>query len=365
MKATCNVEKLKNAVTLADRMTGKNMTLPILNAILLIAEGKSIKIRSTNLNVGIELEIPATVEVEGMVVLKGDIVANVCGNISGATEVILTLENDNLMMKAAKATTIIKALPTDEFPTLPVVEGDHIEIKRSLLEDGIRSVYFAAAVTDIKPEIASIYLYSESGVLYMVATDSFRLAEKKIPIKGIPDISKILIPYKNINDVLRALEVCGDMVRIAYTRNQIAFSGNGVYFTSRLIDGGFPPYQLIIPKEETTSVVVMKQDLINTLKLSTIFADKFFQVVFTIDPQTKQLSIASKNSDVGSVSSTVDAVIKGEAIEVVCNLKYFLDVFQAISGDSVSLSFTTPQKPIVIKGVTDTNFLYLLMPTNR
>jgi DNA polymerase-3 subunit beta len=365
MKATCNIEKLKTAVTLADRMTGKNMTLPILNAILLIAEGNTIKIRSTNLNVGIELEIPATIDVEGSVVLKGDVVASVCNNISGANDVLLTLENDNLMMKATKATTIIKALPSDEFPTLPTVEGDHIEIKRAVLEEGIRSVFFASATTDIKPEIASIYLYSEGGVLHIVATDSFRLAEKKIAVKGLADISKILIPYKNINDVLRALEVCGETVRIAYTRNQIAFSGNGVYFTSRLIDGGFPPYQLIIPKEEMTSVVVMKQDLINTLKLSTIFTDKFFQVVFSIDPSQKQLTITSKNSDVGSVSSTVDAVIKGEAIEVVCNLKYFLDVFQAITGDSMSLSFTTAQKPIIIRSVTDTNFLYLLMPTNR
>jgi len=365
MKITCNVEKLKNAVTLADRMTGKNMTLPILNAILLVAEGNTLKIRATNLNVGIEIEIPATIDMEGSVVLKGDIMANVCNNITSSSDVVLTLDHDNVMIKSTKATTIIKALPSDEFPTLPIVEGEHIEIKKSVLEDGIRSVYFAAAITEIKPEIASIYLYSEGGVLHTVATDSFRLAEKKIPIKGFPDISKILIPFKNINDVLRTLEVCGDMVRIAYTRNQIAFSGNGVYFTSRLIDGGFPPYTLIIPKEEMTSVVVMKQDLVNTLKLSTIFADKFFQVVFTIDPSIKQLSITSKNSDVGSVTSTVDAVIKGEPIEVVCNLKYFLDVFQAIPGDSISLSFTTSQKPIVIRSVNDTTFLYLLMPTNR
>ncbi len=365
MKVTCNVEKLKNAVTLADRMTGKNMTLPILNAILLIAEGTSIKVRATNLNVGIELEIPAKIEEEGRVVLKGDVLANVCSNIQSTSDVTLTVEHENLKLSATKTTSVIKALPSDEFPTLPGIEGEHLEIKKELLEEGIRSVYFAAAVTEIKPEIASIYLYSDQGTLFIVATDSFRLAEKKISIKGLPDISKILIPYKNINDVLRALEQCGDMVRIAYTRNQIAFSGNGVYFTSRLIDGGFPPYHLIIPKEESTNVVVMKQDLSNTLRLSTIFADKFFQVVFSIDPNQKQLCITSKNSDVGSVSSTVDAVIRGDAIEVVCNLRYFLDVFQAISGDSISLSFTTPQKPILIRSVDDTSFLYLLMPTNR
>jgi DNA polymerase-3 subunit beta len=365
MKVHCSVEKLKNAVSLADRMTGKNLTLPILHSILLTASGKTIKVRSTNLNVGIEIEIPAVVETEGVVVIKGDVVASVCNNLPAGTEIILSLENDNLTLQSDKTTTVIKSLPSEEFPALPLVEGETFEIKSTVIQEGIRSVYFAAAVSEIKPEISSIYLYSEEGVLYIVATDSFRLAEKKLSIKHLPDISKILIPYKNIADLLRALEVCGDTVTISYTRNQIAFRGNGVYFTSRLIDGGFPPYQLIIPKEETTKVVVIKQDLINTLRLSTIFADKFFQVVFTVNPSERQIVIASKNSDVGSSRSVVDSVIQGEQIEVICNLKYFLDVFQALSGDSISLSFSKSTKPIIIKSVNDASFLYLLMPTNR
>ncbi len=365
MKVHCSVEKLKNAVTLADRMTGKHLTLPILHSILLTASGNTIKIRSTNLTVGIEIEIPAKIEQEGTVVIKGDIVANICNNLSGVTDITLSLENENLTITSHKTTTVIKSLPAEEFPALPIVEGEMFDIKSEVLQEALRSVYFAAAVSEIKPEISSIYLYSENGTLFIVATDSFRLAEKKIVLKGIPDISKILIPYKNVADLLRALEVSGDTVHVSYTRNQISFRGNTMYFTSRLIDGGFPPYQLIIPKEEVTKVVVMKQDLLNTLKLSTIFADKFFQVVFSINPTEKQISLSSKNSDVGSSLSLVDSVVQGEAIEVVCNLKYFLDVFQALSGDSVSLSFTTPTKPIVVRAINDTSFLYLLMPTNR
>lgn len=365
MKVKCQVEKLKNAVTTADRMTGKNLTLPILHSVLIIASGKSIKIRATNLNVGIEIEIPSLVEEEGMVVVKGDILANVCNNLPVSSEVYLSLENDNLTIKSLKTTTIIKSLPPDEFPELPVVEGENFEIKKDILLDGIKSVYFAAATTEIKPEISSLYLYSDDGILYLVATDSFRLAEKKIKIKGLVDISKILIPYKNVIDLIRAIEICGENIRISYTRNQFSVSGNGTYFTSRLIDGGFPPYQLIIPKEETTKVVVMKQELINTLKLSTIFADKFFQVIFTIEPINKKITINSKNSDVGSSLSIIDSVVEGEPIEVVCNLKYLLDVFQALVGDSITISFTQPNKPIVIKSVSDTTFLYLLMPTNR
>jgi DNA polymerase-3 subunit beta len=365
MNITCATEKLKNAVSLADRMTGKALTLSTLHAILLTASGKSVKIRSTNLALGIEIEIPAVIKEEGVVLIKGEVLANVCNHLQDASEVSLSLDHDNLLITTAQHSTVIKCLPPDEFPTLPLVEGDHIEIKTSALQEGIRSVYFCAALSDIKPEIASIFIYSEENTLCFVATDSFRLAEKKITIKGIPEISKILIPYKNIADILRVLDVVPDTIRISYTRNQIAFSAAGIYLTSRLIDGGFPQYQVIIPKESTTKVVTLKQEMLNTLRLSTIFADKFFQVTFSIPEDKKGITIASKNSDVGSVTSTVAAAIEGAPIEVECNLKYFLDVFQALSGDSISISFTQPNKPIIIKSVSDTSFLYLLMPANR
>ncbi|MDB5254736.1 MAG: Beta sliding clamp [Candidatus Nomurabacteria bacterium] len=365
MNITCTTEKLKNAVSLAERMTGKALTLPTLHAILLIASGNSIKIRSTNLNLGIEIEIPATVEEEGQVLIKGEILANVCNHLSDASEVRLTLDHDNLTIQTPQHTTVIKSLPADDFPTLPIVEGEQIELKTSVLQEGIRSVYFCAAITDIKPEIASIFMYSEGSNLCFVATDSFRLAEKKIQVKGIPEISKILIPFKNIADILRVLDAAPDTIRITYSRNQIAFYANGLYLTSRLIDGGFPPYQLIIPKETLTKVVLLKQELLNTLRLSTIFADKFFQVSFAIPEDMKNITLSSKNSDVGSSVSIVDAAVEGAAIEVDFNLKYFLDVFQALTGDSVSISFTQPNKPIVVKSVSDNSFLYLLMPTNR
>lgn len=365
MNVECVVEKLKQAVTLADRMTGKNLTLPTLHALLVVAEGKGLKIRATNLNVGIEIEVPATVSVEGSVLVKGDVLANVFGHLDGADTVTLSLEGENLLVKTKKAKTVIKCLPQEEFPTLPVVEGESFEIETALLGEGIRSVYFCAATTEIKPEIASIFMYSEEGTLYFVATDSFRLAEKKIKTKHIPDISKILIPYKNIADILRVVDSVPGEIRVAYNKNQLSLSGKGLYFTSRLIDGAFPDYHLILPKEEETKVVMMKQELLSTLRLSTVFSDKFFQVLFTASPSDKKIMIESKNSDVGSSEASIDAVIEGEGIEVTFNLKYFLDVFQAIQGDSVSLSFTKPNKPILVKSVQDTSFLYLLVPTNR
>lgn len=365
MKLKCNLEKLKAAVSLADKMTSKNSTLPILNSLYIKTDGKNLKIRSTNLNVGIEIDIPASIEKEGVFVVKSDVLLNVCSNLVGQNDVSLSLENDNLTININKSTAIVKCFPPDEFPTIPTVDGENLTIDSKIFSEGIKSVYFAAATSDIKPEISSIFIYSENDYMYFVATDSFRLAEKKIKIKGISDISKILIPYKSIADITRVLDVVEGNINISFTRNQMSIFTSNIYFTTRLIDGGFPQYQIIIPKEEKTKLVVMKQDIINTLKLSNIFTDKFFQVVLNIDQGDKKINISSKNSDVGSVMSNLDGVIDGESIEVVFNLKYFTDAFQALHGDSVSISFTATNKPIVIKNTNDNSFLYLLMPTNR
>lgn len=365
MKIKCKTEKLKNAVTLAEKMSGKNLSLPALQAILLVASGETLKIRSTNLAVGVEIEVPATISNEGVVLIKGDILSNVVSNLIGSSEISLSLEGENLLIESQGTNTVIKCLPQEDFPTLPIVEGETFKIKSEVLQEGIRSVYFCCATTEIKPEISSIFIYTDQDNLVFVATDSFRLSEKKIKLKGIPEISKILIPYKNISDFLRVLDLLQGEVLVSFSKNQISISGGGIYFTSRLIDGAFPDYRLIIPKEEKTKVVLMRNELLSTLRLSTVFADKFYQVIFGVNNSKKSIIIQSKNNDVGSSTSSIEAVLEGSDIEVSFNLKYFLDVFQTISSDSVSISFTEPNKPIIIKGVSDSSFIYLLMPTNR
>ncbi len=365
MKIKCTGEKLKNAIILTERITGKNLTLPVLGALLFIASGKTLKIRATNLSLGIEFEIQAVVEEEGTILVKGDVIATIMNNLPNE-EIVLTTENENLIVKTKKSRLLVKSLPIEDFPTLPMVQGEQsFEIDASVLVQGIRSVYFCAAVSDIKPEIAAIYVYTDQGQLVFVATDSFRLAEKKIKIKGIPDVSQLLIPFKNITEILRILEVCSGEVRITYTKNLLALSFGGVYLTSRLVDGVFPDYRQIVPKTWKTQCVLLKQELINTLKLSTVFIDKFQQITLSLNPETKQVSISSKNADIGETVTEIDAAVSGEPTEVNINLRYFLDAFQGLSGDSVSVELMEPNRPLVVKSITDTSFLYLLMPLNR
>jgi len=364
MKLECSIEKLKNSISQVERITGKNLTLPVLNSILMIASGKSLKLRSTNLSLGIEVEIPVKIEKEGTLAVPGSVLNAIFSNISQNENVQLENEDGNLLIKTKKSKIKIKCTSHEDFPTIPMVTGSSFEIESKKLTEGIKAVSYSSSVSDIKPEISSVFMYVNQDNLVFVSTDSFRLAEKKIKIKGLEETLHILIPFKNIGEILRVFGEFQGVIKVCFNKNQISFSSDNIYLTSRVIDGIFPDYRQIIPKDFTTDVVVLKQDLLNALKLSNIFSDKFNQVNLKISPKEKVFELSSANNDVGENKTYLDAVINGVNIELSFNYKYFLDCFQSITTDSISIKFSGG-KPIVISPISDSSFTYLIMPMNK
>jgi len=365
MKLECKIEEIKNKISQSDRVTGKNLTLPVLNSILLVASGKSLKLRSTNLSLGLEMEIPAKIEKEGVLAVSGSVLNNTFANFFQNESVRLEGVDGNLLIQTKKSKVKLKGTSHEDFPTIPRVAGESFEIESKRLVDGIKSVYYSASISDIKPEISSVFIYTDEDNLIFVSTDSFRLAEKKIKIKGIPEIKGILIPFKNVSEVLRVFGEIGGTIKVFFNKNQISFSTENVYLTSRVIDGIFPDYRQIIPKGALSNAVILKQDLLNALKLSNIFSDKFNQVNLKIAPKEKIFELSSANNDIGENKTALEAAITGESVELGFNYKYFLDCFQSITTDSLSIKLSGPQSPIVISPVGDGSFTYLIMPMNR
>ncbi len=179
MKLECAVEKIKDGILKVERITGKNLTLPVLNSILLIASSKSLKLRSTNLSLGIEVEIPAKIEKEGVVAISGATLGGIFSNISQNENVLFEEIDGVLVIKTKKNKIRLKCQPHEDFPTIPRVAGSMFEIEAKKIIDGIKSVYYSSSPSDIKPEISSVFMYSNEDSLVFVSTDSFRLAEKK------------------------------------------------------------------------------------------------------------------------------------------------------------------------------------------
>lgn len=366
MKIEVSIDKLKEAVSKAEKITGKNSTLESLKAILLVASGNSLKIRSTNLSLGLEIEIAAKIAEEGEVLVPGEVLNNTLQHMNVADKVI-TIEkvNENLYLSNKRTKIVIKSLNTEDFPSIPVVEGDNFEIDVQKFMEGVRSVFYSAAVTDIKPEIGSVYIYSDNGELVFVATDSFRLGEKRLKTKNLRDVEGIIIPYKNILEIIKLLSDIKTEMKVFYNKNQISFVMGGLYLTSRLINGAFPDYRQILPKSYKTKAIIIKKDLLEGIRLSNIFSDKFNQIKISVDPKEKKFEIEAINKDVGENKTLLDGVLEGDAVEMNFNHKYILDCFQSINEDSVILEIGETNRPVVMKGNGDKSFLYLIMPMNR
>lgn len=362
MKIECLQEKLIEAVSTVEKITGKNVSLPILSSIVIEAGKNNLTLKSTNLDLGIEVIVPARIDEAGAVAVSGTILSTFLSGVSGE-KIKMELKDSNLKISTSKNNTTIKVLPVDDFPVIPRVEGDTFDLDGKQFIKGLKSVWYSASTSGVKPELSSVYVYCEEGYVVFAATDSFRLAEKKIKIKKSKDFGSILIPFKNVSEIVRVVEKAEGDVKVTLSKNQISCEFENTYLVSRVIDGVFPDYRQIIPKESKTSVVVLKQDLLQALKISNIFSDKFNQVHIKVDATV--FEITTKNNDIGDTANQIESVVEGEPIEVNFNQKYITDCFQSIESDSLSLTFNGANKPVVIRSVPDTSFIYIVMPMNR
>ena len=366
MKIECIRERLSEAVSKAEKITSKNASLPILSCILLRATKDGLFINSTNLDIGLEIKIPAKVGTEGVVAIPGAILNSFLNSISSEKTVTLDLQDGNLLVSTPKTNTVIKIFPHDDYPTIPFVNTEKgLDIPAESLVTGIKSVWYSSATSSIKPELSSVCVTPEENSIVFVATDGLRLAEKIIKTKQIPDFSQILIPVKNAVEIIRVFEGVEENLKMVIEQNQIAISYNDIYLVSRIVEGSFPNYKAIIPKEFVSEVTVLKQDLVNCFKTSSIFTDSFNHTKFIVHAEEKTIEIITKNNNVGENSTTIHGVIIGDSMDINFNYKYIMDALVSINSDSLKLSFSGINKPMIMKPVGDESFLYLLMPMNR
>lgn len=366
MKLECLKENLTNSLNTVGKIAGKNLQLSVLNYVILSAQDGSIKLKATNLDLGIEMEIPAKVNEEGVVAIPAATMQNFISSIYDSHTINMELKDDSVTVYTAENKAVIKTHPHDDFPTIPEVEdGAETRIPSEELLKGLKSVWYSASNSTVKPELASVNMYGYDQKVFFVATDSFRLAEKSIPIKKMDNFDSVLIPIKNIPEIMRVLEADEGLVDVKMSNNQISFSTKNIYLTSRLVEGSFPDYKQIIPEDYVTEVTLLKQDLVNAMKTTNVFLDKFNQVNFKAEPSQKKFTISAKNTEVGENTTSINASLSGEDVDINFNHKYVTDCFQSINDDSLIMYFTGSGKPVIIKGVSDNSFRYLVMPMSK
>ena len=203
---------------------------------------------------------------------------------------------------------------------------------------------------------------NKDNLIYSVATDSYRLAEKTIPNTKDLDFS-FLIPQKHIPEILQIINEEDGEISLSRSNNIITFTSTTITLSIHTIIGNFPDYRQLFPKEFTTTITLSKEELQKALLLTTFFNDHYSQVECIFS--NKKCTVHSKSEKIGQVTHSITTTQNGDDIEVKYNNKFFLEVLPYIEGDIITCMFTTPNKPLFIQGKKDITFTYLLMPLMR
>ena len=366
MKLEILKENLERAVSVAARATNKNLSLPVLGCVLISASEGKTEIRATNLDLSVEASLKAKVSEGGVVAVPAHVFMQTVSAISDQ-KLTLKTEGNTLVIDGAQGKTSITLIDPSEFPTLPHVKsgtGSEVTLPAKAFATILRSVAFSVAISNIKPEQASIYLSFENGELVAAATDSFRLAEMRTPLKAKGSFGAILIPARNVPDILRVLDESGE-VEIRVGENQVSFISDFGITTSRTVDGAFPDYQSVIPRNFVASATCLKEDAVRAFRKVSIFLDSFNQVHLSIKPSEKEFMVRALNTAVGETIDKVPAALDGEDLEINFNARYIIEALGVMPGDSVVFSSAGAGRPMVMTDSPHKGFTYLVMPMNR
>lgn len=359
-------KKFSEAVHSASRFAErKNGTLPVLSSILILANEEGIKMRATNLEVGIDLKIEGEVKSHGVVAIPATLLQQIASSFTNEGSVVLEHIGDNITLTGSTGKSSIKTIPYDDFPSIPFPENpkNRIILPGVLLRNLFTSISSCASLSTVRPELASILLSIEGSILTAVATDSFRLAEKKIPLSHKGTQGKFLIPAKNALEIAQALP--DDDIIVSFDENQCAFVGNTGMFVSRLTNATYPDYRQIIPKESIVEALVLRKDFEAALKRTTIFSDAFQKIRIRFDPKKNTFSLFAKNIDIGESLETLSSQIEGGSLELSFNYRYLSAILSLTGAESLSFVAVGIGRPLIIKGVGDPSLLYLVSPMNQ
>ncbi|TSC84530.1 MAG: DNA polymerase III subunit beta [Parcubacteria group bacterium Gr01-1014_17] len=365
MKGECFKDKLEQAMRHASRMTSKNPSLPVLSCVLIEAKKGVVVVRATNIDVAYEATVPARIEKDGVVAVSGLTFTAFLSGVS-SQNISFSATQGGMSVRAGNSSATFKVFPHDDFPKFSHQKETTNTIQVSQLVSGLKSVLYSASISSIRPELSSVYIFSEGNEIVFVATDSFRLAEKHIVLQKNISIQPTLVPAKNATELLRiASEMEQEVFSIVSEKGQFAVNGNGMLFTSRVVDGTFPDYKQIIPKEFSTTVTLLKDDFLKALQLISGLSEKSNQIFVNVPSGGNEISLYVKNADVGEGTSKLQAAVSGESFEMSFNARYLIDCMSAITESSASLLFSGAGKPLVVTGAGNSNFRYIVMPMNR
>ncbi len=361
--------KLKEGLNIISRASLKSTTLPILKNILIKGENNFLSLLSTDLEIGINWWTLAKVEKDGEITVPFNVLSSFV-NLLPNEKVDLILKKETLSVQCEDYKIQINGVNTKEFPIIPKIEEKNsINLSSKSFCEGLSQIIDIPSLSKVKPEISGILLcFTKEGVK-IVATDSYRLAEKQINIKNKSSNLSFIIPQKTAREVVNIFKDLDEEMEIIFGDNQILFRANMkeaehpyIELTSKLIEGEYPDYKSIIPPSFKSQIILDREEFLNKIKAASIFSGRVNEVNLDINTEKEEIVIKSQATDLGDYKAKIKGRAEGDKVNVSFNNRFLLDGLVNIKSSEVVFEISGDSSPGVLKPVGKSDFLYVVMP---
>lgn len=376
MKFTIQRELLLESIQHVMKAISSRVTIPILTGIKIEATKEGIKLTGSDSDISIESFIPVeengVVNVEdiesGSIVVQAKYFPDIIRKLPLKTVEINTSEDFQVTINSGGSEFHLNGQDAMEYPQLPVLHTDNsFELSNDLLKELIKQTVFAVSTVETRPILTGVNMDLEDNQLNFVATDSHRLASRKLPV-NLEDnqltFKNVVIPGKSLVELNKIIEDNDESIMISVTENQILFQTKNLYFLSRLLDGNYPETSRLIPDQSKTTVLTKTKELLQAIDRASLLAKENKNNVVKLETKPdNRLEISSHTPEVGQVSEEVNTdTIEGEELKISFSARYMIDALRIIESEYVKIDFTGAMRPFIINPNNDDHILQLILP---
>jgi DNA polymerase-3 subunit beta len=369
MKLTVERSELLKSLGHVHRVVERRNTIPILANVLIRAEGESLALKATDLDLEVIETISAEIAVGGATTVPAHMFYDIVRKLPEGAQIVLEASGDRavLAIRAGRSRFTLQTLPESDFPDLAAGEMTHaFKLAASDLKRLIDKTQFAISTEETRYYLNGIYFHTAgppgAPTLRGVATDGHRLAQLDLPLpEGASGMPGIIVPRKTVGEVQRLIEDADAEFRIELSQGKIRFTHARVVLTSKLIDGTFPDYARVIPVGNDKDLVVDKKEFEQAVdRVSTVSSERGRAVKLSLSEGKLMLSVT--NPDSGSAAEEIEAEYTSEPLDIGFNSRYLLDIAAQIDSEQAILKLADPGSPTLIADRDSKGALYVLMP---
>ncbi len=360
MKILVRRDELAQKLGVVARAVSTRATVQILSGILIRAGGDELELAATDMELSLRTSLPAQIEGEGSVVVPGRRLVELA-RLLPFEDVEIEHRPDESVVRitAGSASYQLNTYNAEDFPRLPDVEAvPTFAVEREALLETINRVARSASRDESRPVLTGILVRFEAGKIVMAATDSYRLSVKETSLDGqVPELEAI-IPARALQELARIAQA-GDEVEIGVHENQVLFSADGVWMTTRRIDGQFPNYKQLLPESFEHELTIPRAELLDVVRRASVMIERTspLQLRFA----EGELTVVARTHEVGESRESLPVGFTGEPLEIGFNADFLRDGLESVLGDEVRFKLISPLRPAVLQGEGD-DFTYLVMP---